>query len=647
MVQDSSLAESDNRGRHDLFPARLLAALKGYHGLYHKSIERREEFWRFQAGRILWDTPFDTVVREDWTEGRVEWFPDGKLNACHNVLGAQCERGRGDRRALLFLDETGEVRSYTYREMDREVRLLAAAMKKKGLKPGDRVALYLPDSPETLFFLLACSFLGLVPVPIPIRYTAELTREILLDCSASLLAVSLGSGSRSHEARAHAVVAAVEGVLVVNAGKAEAEGTVSYAEFMASSASSPLETPVSVEAEHPFFILYANTAAGVPRGSLFATGGFLVQAAASYDYIFASAVDGGEVRSLVCLLDLASAAGLCYGVWGPLANGSCIVIAAEGTRTIGERLRLALETCETPALLAAPTQLADLKRELDGNPISTERRFALVAASGDVLKPRQIQFAAQALVSSPERVLNLWIQSECGASVINTFPSPELNHAGVLGLPFPGIEPQVINYMGKVCRANESGQLVFRSSWPSMIRSIYGQDERYRQLYFQRVPGYYSTNDGARVDGDGFFWFMGRLDDVIKVRGQSLATSEVEAVLTTHPLVSEAAVVSAEDEEEQSLVAFLVLDSLPSGGNRAAVIGTLEAELDQYMDQRIGEFAHISQYVVASQLPRTRTGKVVRRVLKRIVSGDISIEEDLSHLANPDSVEELIRKRGL
>lgn len=647
MAQDRTLAESENRGRHDLFPARLPADLKGYHGLYHKSIERREEFWSIQADRIVWDRKFETAVREDISGGSAAWFVEGKLNACGNALDVHLKRGREKKRALLFIDEDGAAVSWTYGEVSAKVGLLAAAIKEKGLKPGDRLALYLPDSPETLFFLLASASLGLTSVPIPTRYTAELAREILADCGASLLAVSFGSGSRSYEARARAVVDASGGLTVVNAGRADASGTVSLAEFVSAETRTPLESRESVDAEHPFFIQYANSAAGVPRGSVFATGGFLVQAAVSYDYIFRSAVDGTEVNSMACILDLASVAGQCYGIWGPLVNGSCIVIAAEGVRSVGDRLRHVLDACESAALLITPTILNDLKREIGEERLSPGRWFSMVATSGDVLKPRQIQFAAQALVESPGHVLNLWVQSECGASIINTFPGPELNRPGALGLPFPGIDPFVINYLGQPCRKNESGQLVFRASWPSVIRTIRGQDERYRQLYFQRVPGYYSTNDGARQDSDGFFWFMGRLDDVIKVRGQSLATSEVEAVLVTHPLVSEAAVVSAEEEEGQSLVAFLVLGSISPEDDREQVIRTLETELNRTVEQHVGEFAQIAQYVVASQLPRTRTGKIVRRVLKRIATGDISIGDDLSHLANPDSVEELIRKRGM
>jgi acetyl-CoA synthetase len=291
--------------------------------------------------------------------------------------------------------------------------------------------------------------------------------------------------------------------------------------------------------------------------------------------------------------------------------------------------------------------LSELKHELGETPLSPERRFTLVASSGDVLKPRHISFAARTLVETPERVVNLWIQTECGASIISTFPSAELNRPGTLGLPFPGIMPLVVNYLGQACRPNESGQLVFSASWPSMIRTIWGQADRFRQLYFRRVPGYYGTNDGVRVDGEEFYWFMGRLDDAIKVRGQLLATSDIEAVLVAHPLVSEAVVVSVEAEDGEMLVAFLVLDKSIMEKSGAPNIAELKTELARSIEQRVGEFTVISEFIVAPELPRTRTGKIMRRVLKRIAVGDISGDEDLSHLANPGTVDELIRKRGL
>jgi len=647
MAQDSGRTIPENSGRNELFPLSLPSGLEGYIDFHRKSMARRNEFWLAQAGRIRWERVPVIAVQEDFTNGKTAWFSDGRLSACPTILDGSRADDNAAKPALLFFDSAGEKRSYSYHALDGEVRKLAAALRERGIRSGDRVALYLPDSPETIFFTLACASLGLIAVPIPIRYTAELTREILLDSGAALLAVAFGSGSQSYETRVRAVLEASPDMLLINAGSKAADGTISYEEFVSPFALNPLETFEIVDSEHPLFILYANSAAGVPRGSVFATAGFLVQAAASFDYLFTSGVGGDKTGSMVCTLELASAAGQCYGIWGPFLNGVCAVISAEGMRTISERLREALDNCPAPSLLISLVMISALKRELNGEDLSG-RRFVLAASSGDTLKPRHIRFAARTLVSSPERMLNLWVQTECGASLINTFPSPELNRPGALGLPFPGIGPLVQNYLGQVCRANESGQLVFNASWPAMIRNIWGQDERYRQLYFQRLPGFYSTNDGARADEQGFFWFMGRLDDVVKVRGQSFATSEIEAVLVAHPRVEEAAVVGVEGEEgEEGLVAFLDPDHPFTGKDHDEEIAQLERELSQSIGRRVGEYALVVQFVIAPELPRTRTGKIVRRVLKRIATGDITMEEDLSHLANPNSVEKLIREKGM
>lgn len=647
MAQDSSFKDMGETGNQGLFPEKFPESLQEYHSLYRQSIEHREEFWSRQANRVTWDAPFTEVVHENFSNGAVSWFEGGKLNAARNVLDANQKNGAPAKPALRYFTGDGDLKSWSRQDLDREVRLLAAALEAYGMKMGDRVALYLPDSPETVFFMLACSCLGLIYVPIPARYPAEITHEIVQDSGARILVVSFTRKSQSYEARAQSLIESLKGIPVINTGDRVVEGTIPYARFVSPDILKPLESLTSVTAEHPFFILYANSASGIPRGSVFATGGFLVQAAASCDYIFRPTGEGAEVKSVVCSLELASAAGQSYGLWGPLMNGACLVLTDRGLQSAGDHLLRVLKECESPALLTTPTLLSELRRELNNGPLDIARRFSLVACSGDVLKPRLISFATQSLVSKPEHVLNLWIQSECGSAIIATFPYSELARSGALGLAFPGVEPLVYNYLGQICRPNESGQLVFKSSWPSMIRTIWGQEERYRQLYFQRVPGCYSTNDGVRLDGDGFYWFMGRLDDVIKVRGQSLATSEIEAVLVTHPLVSEAAVVSVEGDEGETLAAFLVMDQAMIDANREIDKNSLESELSQSVIRRIGEFAAISQFIIAEELPRTRTGKIVRRVLRRIATGDITSNEDLSHLANPESVEELIRKKGL
>ncbi|MDP2982793.1 MAG: AMP-binding protein [Candidatus Latescibacter sp.] len=647
MAQDSSIKDMVETGNQGLFPEKFPDSLQEYHLFYRQSIEHREEFWSRQANRVAWDAPFTQVVHENFSNGAVSWFEGGKLNAARNVLEANLKNGAAAKPALRYFTGDGGLVSLSRQDLDREVRLLAAALEAYGMKMGDRVALYLPDSPETVFFMLACSCLGLICVPIPVRYPAEITREIVQDSGARILIVSFTRTSQSYEARAQSVIESLMGIPVINTGDREVEGTIPYKRFVSPDTLKPLESLTSVTAEHPFFILYANSASGIPRGSVFATGGFLVQAAASYDYIFRPTGEGADVKSVVCLLELASAAGQSYGLWGPLMNGACLVLTDGGLQSTGGHVLRVLKECESPALLTTPTLLSELRRELNNGPLDIARRFSLVACSGDVLKPRLISFATQSLVSKPEHVLNLWIQSECGSAIIATFPYSELARSGALGLAFPGVEPLVYNYLSQICRPNESGHLVFKSSWPSMIRTIWGQEERYRQLYFQRVPGCYSTNDGIRLDGDGFYWFMGRLDDVIKVRGQSLATSEIEAVLVTHPLVSEAAVVSVEGDGGETLAAFLVMDQAMIDVNREIDKNSLESELSQSVIRRIGEFAAISQYIIAEELPRTRTGKIVRRVLRRIATGDITSNEDLSHLANPESVEELIRKKGL
>ncbi len=645
MTEERSTVGSGTGVKNGFMPRKLPAGLKNYRGLYLQCIDSPEEFWRAQASRLKWDRTFTAVARENIPEGHVEWFVDGTLNAFGNVIDGPVAGGSGDVPAVVYFDASGKTRSLTYKELHDASVSFSNALAASGMSAGDRFMFYLPDSPETIIGMLACARLGIVAVPVPIRYTAELVREIASNCGASGILFASGDTCQSYSARAASVISAFTGRTAVDAGREPIPGTLGLTDFLKKGTWN--QDASSFGSEHPLFILYANSAAGVPRGSVFATGGYLVQAAASYDYMFRSPMNGAGVNAIVCALDLASAAGQCYCLWGPLANGATIVIAAQGLESQADRFRRVLGTCDTAALLATPTLLAELKNELGDEPLSRDRSFRLVALSGDVLKPRHINFAARSLTTSPDLVLNLWVQTECGSAIISTWPDTELNRPGALGLPFPGIRPLVVNYLGQPCRPNESGQLVFASSWPSMIRTIWGQDERYRQLYFRRVPGYYGTNDGARVDGDDFFWFMGRLDDVIKVRGQSLATSEVEAVLIAHPSVAEAAVVSAEAEEGESLVAFIVLERTAVSGNGVFDSKTLEEELADAIERRVGEHTLISQYIIAPELPRTRTGKIVRRVLKRIAVGDISGEEDLSHLANPGAVDELIKKRGM
>jgi len=610
-----------------------------YRTLYADSINNREEFWRTRAELIKWDKAFETIVDEDFSAGTISWFSEGKLNACFNALDNHQENGAAGATALTCYDSNGVSRTYTYKELLAEVTALAGALTTKGLKNGDRVALYLPDSPESVFFMLACARLGILYVPIPAHYTTKVLHDILNNCKASMIVISPDERGDSYSERAVTLIEMLNGIIVINTGKSTVEGAIAYSDLVSGSEEITRVDCESIEAEHPLFILYAGYAAGVPRGSVFATGGFIVHAVSSFNVLFQSADGASEKLNIACCTNLASTAGQCYGLWGALISGNGVIITDAGDNPSTALLRRILDEGPAPALFTTPRRLAALKKELGTNPLSKDRRFPLVACYGDILAPRFVVFAGNSLTTGTERVINMWIQSESGAALINTYANAGCNSPGTIGLPAFGIKPRVINNFGEICRANESGQLVFEDSWPGMIRTIWGQPERFFELYFQRNAGYFETNDGVRVDCNGFFWFMGRLDDVIKVRGQSIATSEIEAVILSHPAVAESAVISIDGEADEEIIAYVVTEQSSESNYEKLVV-----DLTGYIERRIGEFAVPARFIFSEELPRTRTGKIVRRLLRRIADGTISSQEDLSHVANPHAVDKLINK---
>jgi len=640
MTNEGSGRDTGNGDMISRFPDTVPSNRKDYRKLYRDSLEHREEYWRAQAMKLVWDEPFATVVEEDFTAPSIAWFREGSLNAFRNVF-----EGGGkvnpEATALVYYAAADRV-SYTFSELRDAAEQAAAALKASGFAAGDRIALYLPDCPETVILMLACSLNGVTYVPVPCTFNAEVTAEIVEDCGAGMLFVDTRSNDDSYLDRLHSLTTLLDGVTVVSACRGTVDGAVPFDDFL-SRGEGRKAGPASVSAEHPLCLIYANSAAGIPRGSIYATGGFLVQAAASFESVFQPG--GRDNTAVLSTVSLSSAAGQSYGLWGPLLAGYAAVFTDEGDEVKTETLQSVLGDNPLPILLTTPRLLTALKRTGVEDALRGAGGFSLIAVSGDILTPRLVTYAGEHLAAGKDRVVNLWIQSESGAAVISTFPVPDLNRPGALGLPFFGVKAAAMNNFGQPCRTNESGQLVFPLSWPGMIRGIWGQPERFRELYFQRVPGYFMTNDGVRIDGDGFVWFMGRLDDVVKIRGNSLATSEIEAVLVTHQSVSEAAVVSVQGMEGDDLVAFVATGGKPSDTHDEETARTLRPELSELIVKRIGEFALPSRFVFSSELPRTRTGKLVRRVLRRIASGDIGGDEDMSHVANPGSVEELIRKK--
>jgi len=319
-----------------------------------------------------------------------------------------------------------------------------------------------------------------------------------------------------------------------------------------------------------------------------------------------------------------------------LLAGDTLVLAATGKLSQAERLGRLLGKFPTLSVLTTPDRLAEWTADVEKQSLKTKNRFEIVASCGGVLTPRLCAAAGLSLARGPERVINLWIQSESGAALIGTRAHAGLNRGGALGIPMPGVEPLVCTDAGGECAPNLGGRLAFRTSWPAMLRGVWGQPERYREMYFVKIPEAFTTPDAVRRDAGGFFWFMSRRDDIVKIRGLSLRTSEVEAVLQAHPKLSEAAVVGATSPEGELLAAFVVLAASEEKVGRE----TIEEELAAYVEKRIGDFAVPRRVFFASELPRTPSGKTARRLLRRIVSGQLSGNEDLGHIVNPQALDE-------
>ncbi len=616
--------------------------LRGYLEFHRHSIEQREDYWRQQAERLVWSEKFSSVFDEDFSVPAVNWFKDGRLNACVNALDVQLEKGADKKLALVFFDDAGKQHSYSYQQLLDEVQQLAAALFERGMDSGKRLALYLPDCPQSLIFMLASARLGLTYVPIPARFSAEQVASIVEHCSASMLVVAESTTRKDYNKRVDELIEMSSTATLVVVGKGRLKGAVTYANMIADQAAAgKTRPPTEIGTEHPLFIQYANSATGIPRGSVMSSAGFLVQAATAHDYLFGPKSSSREPDKLYCAVELASAAGQSHGVWGPLLNGSCVVIAATGKSSASRRIGRVLDECSPVAVLSTPDRLKEWINKIEKQPLKTDRRFSLVAACRDILTPRLCKRAGEVLAEQEQRVINLWIQSETGSALICTFPGKQLNRSGALGLPFPGVTPRVCDERGKRRGPNQGGLLVFAKSWPAMLRGIWGQTERFRELYFGRIPGNFSTGDAVRVDASGYYWFMGRRDDVIKVRGFSLRTSEVEAVLQSHPKVTQAVAIGIRADDSDQLVAFVVLSA-----SLEQKVGeeTLEEELSESIEARIGDFAIPRRFVFIGQLPRTASGKITRRVLRRIAAGELARNEDLIHVANRGSIDELIEK---
>ena len=612
--------------------------------LYHWSHADRTGFWAEQARHLLdWQTPFTQVL--DWSDAPVaRWFADGRLNACHNAVDRHVEAGHGDRVALLFEGEPGDRREVTYADLLRDVSKAANALTALGVGTGDRVAIYLPLIPEAVVAMLACARIGAVHSVVFGGFSAEALRSRIADAAATLVITADGGHRRGNpSALKPAVDASIEGettvekVLVVRRTGQEVawqDGRDVWWHDVVDSAADT-HTPVWVEAEHPLFILYTSGTTGKPKGIFHTTGGYLTQCAYTHLNVFDLKP---ETDVYWCTADIGWVTGHSYVVYGPLVNGATQVIY-EGTPDTPHRGRWweIIQRYKVSILYTAPTAIRTCMKWGEEIPGQFDLSSLRVLGSvGEPINPEAWMWYRRVVGGDRTPVVDTWWQTETGAIMISPLPGVTATKPGSAMTPLPGIAAEVVDEMGEPVPNGSGGYLVLTEPWPSMLRGIWGDRERFVDTYWSRFEGIYFAGDGAKKDTDGDIWLLGRVDDVMNVSGHRLSTTEIESALVSHPMVAEAAVVGASDETTgQAVVAFVILrkeylDQVDEVGEGADVAATLRA----HVTKEIGPIAKPRTILVVQELPKTRSGKIMRRLLRDVAEhravGDVTTLADSS-----------------
>lgn len=621
-----------------------------YREIYKRSIEDPEGFWVEKARQLEWFKEWNEVAGGDFSQGVIRWFGGGKLNAAYNCLDRHLQTWRKNKAAIIWEGErNGESRVYTYQQLHHEVCKFANVLKKKGLKKGDRVALYMPMVPELPIAMLACARIGVIHSVVFGGFSAESLRDRILDCGAKLLVTTDGSfrGGKVIGLKQNADIAlrecpSVEACIVCKRSgidvNMEKERDSWWEEEMAAEDIKPHCEPEDMDAEDPLFILYTSGSTGKPKGVLHTTGGYLLYALQTTKWIF----DVKDEDTYWCTADIGWVTGHSYIVYGPLALGATSVMF-EGVPTYPnpDRFWEIVEKYKVNIFYTAPTAIRALAREGDDWPRKRDlSSLRILGTVGEPINPEAWMWYYNVIGGGRCPIMDTYWQTETGGSIISPLPGAIPIKPGSATFPFPGIDTVVVREDGSESRINEGGYLCVRKPWPGIMRTVYGDPERFRETYFSQFPGMYFTGDGARRDEDGYFWLMGRVDDVINVSGHRLGTAEIESALVSHSFVAEAAVVGfAHDIKGQGIYAFV---TLKSGVEKAE---NLKKTLVGHVRKEIGPIATPDKIHFADALPKTRSGKIMRRILRKIAEGDIDNLGDTSTLADPSVVEVLISGR--
>jgi acetyl-CoA synthetase len=627
-----------------------IKTLEEYETLYRQSIEDPETFWAAMAKDLHWFKPWDRVL--EWDLPWAKWFVGGQLNLSFNCLDSHLSGPRRDKTAILWEGEPGEIRSLTYAELHLEVQKFSNALKALGIKKGDRIAVYMGMTPELAIALLACARIGAVHSVIFGGFAANAIADRVNDAGCVAILTQDSSYRRGNEIQlkrtvdeALATCPSVRHVVVYKRSGSSVHMVTGrdwwWHDLVANA---PTECPAEpLDSEDPLYILYTSGTTGKPKGLVHSTGGYAVQTYLTTKYVF----DLRNEDVYWCTADIGWVTGHSYVVYGPLQNGATVLMY-EGAPNYPDCSRFwkIIDDHRVTVFYTAPTAIrAFIKwgnEHVDKYKLDSLR---LLGTVGEPINPEAWMWYREKIGHNRCPIVDTWWQTETGAIMIAPIPGAVPTKPGSATRPFFGIEPEVVTRPDEkgnfhAVPQGNGGLLVIRKPWPSMARTVYGDPERYRKTYWSDVPGCYFTGDGARQDADGYFWLMGRVDDVINVSGHRLGTMEVESALVAHPKVAEAAVVGRPDElKGQAIAAFVTLES----GNAPSF--ELKEELRKWVTKEIGSLARPDDIRFAEALPKTRSGKIMRRLLRELathgeIKGDVTTLEDFTVIAKLREAEE-------
>ena len=622
-----------------------------YLRMYDRSVRDPEGFWAEQAAaQVDWFRKWDTVLEWDFRTAHVRWFAGGTLNVAYNCLDRHVQAGAGDRTALIWQgNNREESTTFTYAELLEQVCRCANALTALGVEKGDRVCIYMQMVPELPVAMLACARIGAVHSVVFGAFSPDSLRDRIQDSACKLL-VTQDTGLRGAKddipmkANADAALAdcpSIEKVLVVrrtgHAVAMQAGRDVWWHEQVA--AQSADCDPVHMDAEDPLFILYTSGSTGKPKGVLHTTGGYLVYASLTHRYVF----DYRPGDVYWCTADIGWVTGHSYIVYGPLANRATTMMF-EGVPNYPDfgRFWQIVEQHRVNIFYTAPTALRALMKEGDDWPSRYDlSSLRILGTVGEPIKSPEWHWYYQVIGGARCPIVDTWWQTETGGILITPLPGATKTKPGSATRPFFGVQPCLVDDQGNEIDGDDvAGNLCLKFPWPGIMRTVYGDHERFVQTYFAMYPGKYFTGDGCRRDADGYYWITGRVDDVINVSGHRLGTAEIEGALGTHPAVAEAAVVGMpHDLKGQGIYAFVTLKT----GREATP--DLAAELHRTVRREIGPHATPDKVQFADGLPKTRSGKIMRRILRKIGEGAIDQLGDTSTLADPSVVDQLVAGR--